>query len=73
MPVKLKYGVGVKWGSGFKYGFGTSEPWIPSAGAARFNVESLTDPAVVTTPETSSTPTYTPESSTTPTYTPEVP
>lgn len=45
MSVKFKYGTGVKWGTGWKYGFGTSEPWVPGAGAERFAVESLLDPS----------------------------
>lgn len=44
--VKPKYGTGFKWGNGWKYGYGTSEPWIPSAGADRFSIESLEDPSV---------------------------
>lgn len=44
MAVKTKYGTEFKWGTGWKYGYGTSEPWIPSAGANRFTIESLLDP-----------------------------
>lgn len=73
MSVKMKYGTGFKWGNGWKYGYGTGEPWIPSVGASRFTVESLSDPAVSTTPGTSTTPAFTPETSSTPSYTPDSP
>jgi len=44
----MKWGTGFKYGTSWKYGHGTSEPWIPSAGAARFTIESLTDSAADT-------------------------
>lgn len=61
MSVKVKYGTGFKWGTSWKYGFGTSEPWKPRTGAARFNVESLTDTAVELTQDFSSLMFFTPQ------------